>query len=255
MSLTAGVLSQVSVQSTTASLSSTAASGGVGPYTQQWYRSTNPSFSPGMGSLIAGATALTLQDSGLIPNTAYTYKVVFTDTGNSNATVNSTGLAVVTMPATLSQNQFKQTSFVGVLDQKYNYNTTPVQIDLSQATPLYGGAAVKIVQQVAGGVPSVVGCAADDDSCIGFLNYDQKQPQYVAGSLVEMSQSGNVMWLYATAAILSFDQVQLDLTTMGGVAQALADSGANIVGYAMDAAANPGDLIRVKILAPSFQFA
>ena len=253
MSLTAGVLSQVSVSSTSDSLSSTAASGGTGPYTQQWYRSTTTGFSPGAGNLIAGATALTLNDTGLIPNTAYFYKVVYTDTGNSNITVTSSQLAVSTTAPVLNPNQFLQTTYLGTIDLRFDYDTVSAQIDTSQATALYAGAAVKIVDSL-DGAPKVVGCTADTDEVFGFINFDIKTVQYVAGSLCELSQSGNVIYLYSTGAIARGTQVTLDVTTMGGVAQATGSSNGNIVGFAYDKAAAAGALIRVKLNTPSFRF-
>src|SRR5689334_17580008 len=139
MTLTAGTLSQVSVGSTTASLAATAATGGTGPYTYQWYRSTTTGFTPGGGNIISGATALTLSDSGLIPGTQYYYKVVATDTGDSNTTVTYTQLAVTTAGPALSQNQFAQTPLLGQIDLRFPYNSVSVQVDSSQSTPLVFG--------------------------------------------------------------------------------------------------------------------
>src|SRR5581483_9528523 len=113
MSLTAGALTLVSVQSTTASLSSAVATMGTAPYTYQWYRSTTTGFSPVPSNIITGATALTLSDSSLIPNTPYFYKVVATDSASPAATVTSSQLAVTTLATTLSQNQFAQVPVVG----------------------------------------------------------------------------------------------------------------------------------------------
>jgi cytochrome c553 len=103
MSLTAGSLSQISVGQLNNSLAATAATGGIGPYTYQWYRSLVSGFTPGPTNLVAGATALTLQDSGLTPGEQYYYNMVATDTGNSNATVQYTELPVLTL-ATLRSN-------------------------------------------------------------------------------------------------------------------------------------------------------
>lgn len=253
MSLAAGALTQVSVASTTASLSSAVATGGTGPYTYQWYRSTTTGFSPGGGNIVSGATALTLNDTGLIPNTQYYYLVQVTDTGNSNVTANSAQLSVATTPPVLSQNQFAQSPLLGQIDLRFPYNSVSVQIDISQATALYPGAAVKIVDS-ADGVPKVVGCSAATDEVFGFINFDIKTISFVAGSMAEISQAGNYMYLYATAAISRGAQVQLDLSTNGGV-KTLAGSGApNIVGYAYDKATAPGALIRVRISSPSYAF-
>lgn len=253
MSLTAGVISQVSVADTTAVLSATAASGGTGPYTQQWYRSVTTGFSPGVGNIIAGATALTLNDSGLIPNTIYYYKVVYTDTGNSNTTITATQLAVTTTPQTQNPNQFAQSQLAGVVDMRFPYNTISVMIDSSQATPLYAGAAVKMVDS-AGGVPKVVGCAANSDEVQGFINFDIKTVQFVAGVPAEISMGGNVIFLWATGAIARGVQVSLDVTSMGGVRSAVGNTGDNIVGWAMDKATAAGQLIRVFLKTPSFLF-
>jgi hypothetical protein len=251
MSLAAGALSQVSVSDTKASLSSAAATGGTGPYTYQWYRSTTSGFSPGGGNIISGATALSLSDSGLIPNTQYYYKVVATDTGNSNVTATSSQLAVSTASQSLSPNQFAQNSLVGMIDMRFPYNTVSVQIDASQATALYPGAAVKMVDSE-GGVPKVIGCAANSDEVLGFINFDIKTVQFLAGSMAEISMAGNVMHLFATGAVARGAQVSLDLTTMGGVRSAAGNTGDDIVGWALDKAAAAGTLIRVVLKTPSF---
>lgn len=251
MSVTAGALSQVSVSQNTANLLSAAATAGTGPYTYQWYRSTTTGFSPAGGNLIAGATALALADTGLIPNTAYFYKVVATDTGASNATSTSSQLAVQTSVPSQSPNQFAQSPQLGMIDMRYDYDTVSVQIDTSQATALYAGAAVKMVDS-ADGVPKVVGCAADSDEVLGFINFDIKTVSFVAGVAAEISMAGNVMYLYATGAIARGVQVSLDLTTNGGVRSAVGNTGDKIVGWAFDKATAAGALIRVFIKTPSF---
>ena len=254
MALTAGVISLVSETSTTVNLSATAATGGTGAVTYQWYRSTTSGFTPGGGNILTGQTALTLADTGLIPNTGYFYKLQATDTVPT--TVTYTQFAVVTNPAVLNPNQFQLTPFLGMLDLRFDYDTVSAKIDITQATPLYAGAAVKWVPATSpNSLPSVIGCAANSDEVFGFINFDIKTTQYVAGSLCELSIEGNVMYLFSTGAITQGSQVTLDLTTMGGVAQKVPSSGNNIVGWAYDGAASAGTLIRVKLLTPSFLFA
>jgi hypothetical protein len=250
MSLTAGAISLVQNSPTSPKLAATAATGGTGPYTQQWYRSQTSGFTPGGGNIIAGATALTLSDSGLVPGSLYYYKVVYTDTGASNVTVTATQLAVTSLPPVQQPNQFAQSEQLGMIDLRFDYNTVAVQIDATQATALYAGAAVKIVDS-AGGIPKVVGCAANSDEVLGFINYDVKSVTFIAGSNAEISMAGNVIYLYATAAIARGARVQLDLNTNGGVGPLAAD-GSDIVGWAFDKASAAGDLIRVFVLTPSF---
>lgn len=249
MATTAGALSLVSQTQNSLSLSSAAATGGSSPYTYQWYRSTVTGFSPGGGNIISGATALTLTDTGLIPNTQYYYKVVATDSGSVAGT--SAQLAANTLVPQLSQNQFAQSEWLGSIDMRFPFNTVSVQIDVSQATALYAGSAVKMVDS-ADGVPKVVGCAANSDEVLGFINYDVKSQSFLAGVSAEISMGGNVMYLYATGAISRGAQVQLDLSTNGGVAQISSSSGADVVGWAYDKATSAGALIRVFLKTPSF---
>lgn len=251
MALTAGAISLVSKTSTTANLSSTAASGGTGPYTYQWYRSTVSGFTPGGGNILAGKTALTLADTGLIPGTTYYYQLVSTDTGNSNVTVAGSSAAIQTLQTQPGPNQFAQSTIVGMVDLPYSYNTKSVQIDVSETGRLLPGQAVKIVDS-AGGIPKVVACSADTDQVFGFLNYNIKNAVFLAGMPAEISQDGNVMFLIAAAAIARGAQVVSKVVTAGGVGPISGSGAENIVGYALDKASAAGDLIRVQLKCPSF---
>ena len=102
MALTVGPITQTLVGPSTASLICAPASGGVGPYTYQWYMlpasqvlPTTP-FTPLIASLISGATSLTLLAQNLAYNTAYYFICQVTDTGNANATANSVEWGLVT---------------------------------------------------------------------------------------------------------------------------------------------------------------
>lgn len=151
----------------------------------------------------------------------------------------------------LSQNQFALQPFLGTVDQRFNYNTKAVEVDTSQSGTLYAGQAVKIVDN-ADGVPKVIGVAANSDEVFGFINYDVKSQVYAAGDPMEISQAGNVIYLYSTGAIARGHQVTLDVSLAGGVSSATASSGADIVGWAMDKATAANQLIRVQLTVPSF---
>lgn len=252
MATTAGLLSQISVGGTVASLVSAVATAGTAPYTYQWYRSTTTGFTPGGGNIIAGATALTLNDSGLIPNTVYFYKVIATDSGAVAGT--STQLSVTTTAASLSQNAFVQSPFLGIVDLAVgSTNVIAAQVDVSIATGvIFAGQGVKIVANNKGGVPKVIPISGKADACIGFVRFNIKDLQYTSGQNLEICLYGTVIWLYATTAITQWGQACLDNTSPGGV-QATGNT-ATVVGTAIDGAASAGVLIRV-LLNPNPSFA
>ncbi len=84
--LVIGTISTVSQGPTLISLSATAASGGTGTLTYQWYRSTVASFTPGADNIISSATSLILSDSNLLADTLYFYKLRVTDSLSVTAT-------------------------------------------------------------------------------------------------------------------------------------------------------------------------
>lgn len=251
MSLAAGALSKTLIGQSTAILSSAVATGGTGPYTYQWYKSTSTGFSPGAGNIISGATALVLNDSGLLGGTSYFYVVVATDTGNSNVTVNSSQLTVLTEPSQ-SQNQFAQSQVIGVVDMKVgSTNVIAAQVDVSVSTQIYPGQAVKIVANTAGGIPKVAPISAKSDQAIGIAAFNFKDILYTAGENLEIALFGSVVWQFATGAITQFAEVCIDPTYVGGV-QATGNT-AVYIGWAMDGAASAGP-IRVMLL-PNIAFA
>lgn len=245
MSVTAGAISKVLVGQSTASLSVAAATGGTGPYTYQWYRSTVNGFTPGAGNLISGATNLTLLDSGLISNTTYYYSNIATDTGAGNATSTSTQLAVLTEPS-LSPNQFQQQSIVGLVDMTVGpTNVVGATVDSTVTTQIYPGQAVKIVANTKGGLLHVAPAVANSDHVFGFVRFNVKDLLYTAGQQLEVAMWGSVVWCFATGAVTQFAQVCVDYTYVGGV-QATGNTAVS-VGWAFDGCAAAG-LIRVMLM-------
>lgn len=253
MATTAGSLSAVSVGATASVIQSGPGTGGTAPYTYQLYRSTATGFSPGSVTLIAGATTLTTNDSGLTPGTIYYYKMVTTDSTGTPVTATSSQLSVTTQAASPSPNQFAMSPYLGQLDQYYNGDTIPCQFDPAGTGTLTSGMAVKF-SATAGGVPKVVPCTAAADEACGFVNYNMKLASYGPGDLVEISSFGNVMYLYAALAISRGQR----LTSLpsgiaggcnGGVVPVTGSSGFPIVGYSLDTA-TIGNLTRVFIYGP-----
>lgn len=251
MATTAGALTQVTVSSTSDVLSSAVATGGTGPYTYQWYRQTSSStITPGSGNIIAGATSLTLSDSGLTPGTVYYYCVVATDSGS--VTGQSATLTVTTLQASLSQNTFKQSPFIGMVDQAFNANTLAVQIDNSVgATLLYPGQAVKF-STTSGGMPKVVPCTATSDICAGFLNFSIKDATFGANQAANISMNGNVIYLYAATAINRGQFVSsLPAGVAGGCNGGVIPTASSdvIVGWSLDTVVI-GSLVRIMSMTP-----
>lgn len=253
MSITAGAISLVNVYPTEVDLVATAVTGATGPVTYQWYRSLTTGFSPDGSNILTGQTALTLNDTGLIPGTQYYYKLVATDTGHSNDQATYTQFAQATLAPQLNPNQFSLVPLLGTLDQIYNPNVRSVQVNAAQATALTFGQAVKMAQSV-GGVPQVVACTADTDECLGFVVFNIRSINFPANSMMSIAMDQCVMWLYATAPISAGAQVCLDLRTVGGVQPVTGSSAKNIVGTAWDEATAADQLIRISLGTPSFKF-
>lgn len=74
--------------------------GGFGALTNQWYRSTLAAFTPSVGTAIAGATATTLVDTGLVSG-LYFYKMQTTDSIGQVVTTLGTPVVIQTAPINL----------------------------------------------------------------------------------------------------------------------------------------------------------
>lgn len=258
MALAVGPISIVSVGSNSDSLLSAAASGGVGPYTYQYYRSTTSGFTPGGGNIVSGATSLALNDSGLTPFTQYYYKIRVTDTGNSNATADSAQLSVMTSAASPNPNQFALAPYLGMLDLRFNGDTISCTFDPAGSGSLVGGQAVKFSVNSSGD-PLVVPSLLASDDVAGFVNYDIKSAVFGPGSRMEISMAGNVMYVYAALAVnrgqfLTSLPAAVAGGTNGGVVPVTGSSGFPIVGYALDSVPS-GSLFRMFIQTPAAPYA
>ena len=258
MSLAAGALSIVSVGPNSDVLSSAVATGGTAPYSYQWYRSTATGFSPGPSNILAGATSLSLSDSGLVPGTIYYYKVVATDSASPAATATSAQLVVTTSTLQPNPNQFALSPYLGMLDLRFNGDTLACVFDPAGSGSLVGGQAVKFSVNAAG-MPLVVPSLAQADVVAGYVNYDIKSAVFGPGNRLEISMAGNVMYLMAAASISrgqSLIQIPAAVAggTNGGVLPVTGSSGFPIVGFALDTVAI-GSLVRVFLQTPPAPYA
>lgn len=99
--LATGLANLVSATNTTINISCGAGTGGTAPLTYQWYRSTAATFTVGAGTLLSGATSLTLADTAsLVADTIYFYVCRVTDA--VAATADSRRVAGVLKATTLN---------------------------------------------------------------------------------------------------------------------------------------------------------
>ena len=102
------------VTSTTIQASATAATGGQGAVTYQWYASTINGFTPGAGNLVAGQTSLTLHLAALTAATVYYLRLVATD---STTPTPLTATSAQTQATTLSMTPFSASTIaIGTID-------------------------------------------------------------------------------------------------------------------------------------------
>lgn len=253
MAIAIGPIQLVSVGSSTANLLSPAATGGSGSVTYQYYRSTVSGFTPGGGNEISGATSLALADSGLTPGTIYYYEIIATD--STAATGSSAQLAVSTSAASPNPNQFAQAPYLGMLDLRFNGDTMPSQFDPAGSGSIVGGQVVKFSVTPAG-VQQIVPCTAAADVPAGVANYNIKNAIFSPGDHVEVSQSGNVIYMLAALAVNRGNYVTslpaaVAGGTNGGVVPAIG-GGLPVLGVSLDSVAI-GQLVRIKLSTPSNQ--
>lgn len=146
----------------------------------------------------------------------------------------------------LNINQFALTPVQGQMDLEFAGSVISCQVDNDQATALIAGQAVKLSTD-AGGVPKVLGLAANTDASFGFVARNLKDQNFPTLAAVEIAQFNSCMWMTAGAAITRGASLEVVYTTN----KVITNAGTNpVVGYALDTALANGDLIRVVIQAP-----
>lgn len=144
-------------------------------------------------------------------------------------------------------NSFAQTPVQGQMDQSTLGTVINCRVSSAQATALVAGQAVKLDTTKTGGVPAVLALAANTDNIFGFVVQNVKDQSHAAGALVEIAQFGSIMYMTAGAAITRGASLEVTNSTK----KVITNAGTNtLMGYAFDAAAADGDLIRVAIQAP-----
>ncbi len=149
-------------------------------------------------------------------------------------------------------NQFGLTTIQGAMDMQVPGTVISCQVDAAQSPVLVPGQAVKLAT-TAGGVPKVLGLAANTDYTFGFVAYDSKDVSYAANARLQVAICNSVMYMTAGALIARATSgrptaVEVVYTTT----KVITAAGINpIVGWTMDYAAADGDLVRVYIITPA----
>lgn len=128
-------------------------------------------------------------------------------------------------------------SFSGIIDADVSGSVAP-------ATPM------KIVSTSAK-LPHFAPASSDSDNIVGFLEWNVIRSGYVAGTLCQISPETNVMYMEASGAINAGVNVAMD--SYSNITVKAAGAGSKVIGYALESAANAGELIRVKIRFASAQ--
>jgi hypothetical protein len=151
----------------------------------------------------------------------------------------------------LNVNQFAMQTVQGAPDLQFHGSVISAQVDAAQATALVPGQAVKLAT-TAGGLPKVIGLAANTDASFGFVLRNFKDASFAAKSNLEIALINSVMWMTAGAAITRGAKLEVVYTTN----KVISNAGTNpVIGFALDTAAADGDLIRVYIVTQSYQSA
>jgi len=142
-------------------------------------------------------------------------------------------------------NKFKQGNAKGLLADVNNFNDISVRIDTASTDTLRGGTAVKLVDKA--GNEIFVDKAASTDSILGFVVYNSKKNEFVAGTRCNVVFDNSIMFMEAGAAIVL--GAELEIVATGD--KVITAVGVNAkIGYALDKSSADGDLIRVLIKTP-----
>ena len=139
-----------------------------------------------------------------------------------------------------SINQFEMGKEKGQLDLRFNGNTFSCRAD----TVLVPGQAVKLVD-VAGGIPNVTAIEADTDMVFGFVTKSTRRDAIAVGDVIEVSATGNIMYMEAGAAIACGNSVMPVVT--GSKVIIATGATKSVIGIALDKATADTNLIRVYI--------
>jgi hypothetical protein len=143
-------------------------------------------------------------------------------------------------------NQFQKTVEKGKTTLLLNSNIISGIIDATETATLVAGDPVKIYNTTGSVIKFVKATAATDD-IFGFIPFEVKQNEFVAGDPINVAFNDCVMVMEASAAIARGVAVQIDPST----SKVATKTGTNTaIGYTLDKAAADTDLIRVLIKTP-----
>jgi hypothetical protein len=155
-------------------------------------------------------------------------------------------MAYTTQP----MNSLTQAAILGALDQIPTPDVVSVQIlPTSSITTLQVGSPVKLVAGTSGAILVDGQTGPTDATIFGVIPYNERKNLYKAGDYTEVACSGSYMYMLSGGAIARGDSVAITAATSSADPLVNTDttSGHFCVGYAVDAAAGAGVLVRIRI--------
>lgn len=146
----------------------------------------------------------------------------------------------------IESNQFGFIAEKGQMTLLENLNLVNCKIDDSETETLVPGYPVKI-KDISNKVIVIEAADALTDDVFGFVPYNVKKNEYVAGEFIKVALDNCAMYMEASAAIAQGANIQADPATQK-VATAVAPNLAT--GKALTKASADGDLIVVLIKTP-----
>lgn len=144
----------------------------------------------------------------------------------------------------MALNQFSQSVFKGMVDQKFASLVISVQLDTG-STDVVPGQLVKWSTD-AGKLPVVTASTAATDEHCGVVTYNPMKATVKGGQILEIAMFGTVVYVEASAAINRGTKV----AWAAGAKVAAAASGNIVAGQMLDNASANGALARMIVAGP-----
>jgi hypothetical protein len=153
----------------------------------------------------------------------------------------------------INQNQFTQSVALGQLTFDPQPDTIPCQLNPSTAAAagtVTGGCAVKLINYAGPQVIVDVCTSPSDGPVFGVIEYNKQKSIYVGGDQMNVAGKGNILHLWANAAITRGQRVAITnpaTTATPPYVAADTTNGDYTVGFALGQAAGQNNFIKIQV--------